>query len=101
MKKNLGKKIWSLYQKLKSSVVGRCLLLFLELVLSVIGAYLCYKYAEWLLDHFVELMMASGFMAAFGVIIWIAALVMGVGVLLLPIYYFGSHIMFLSKKGTC
>ena len=97
MKKNLGKKIWSLYQKLNSSIVGR----FLELVLSVIGAYLCYKYAEWLLDHFVELMMASGFMAAFGVIILIAALVMGVGVLLLPIYYFGYHIMLLSKKGTC
>ena len=37
MKKNLGKKIWSLYQKLNSSVVGRCLSLFLELVLSVIG----------------------------------------------------------------
>ncbi len=101
MKKNLGKKIWSLYQKLNSSVVGRCLSLFLELVLSVIGAYLCYKYAEWLLDHFVELMMASGFMAAFGVIIWIASLVAGVGVLCLPFFYFCHHISCLSKKGTC
>jgi hypothetical protein len=98
MKKSLGEKIWSLYQKLNSSVVGRCLSLLLELALSAICAYLCYK---WLVDNFVELLIACGFMAFFGVIIWIAALVVGVCFLCLPIYYFGYHIMLLSKKGTC
>lgn len=102
MKKNfnLGKKLCFLYQKLDSSVAGKCLLFLLEIALTAMGLYWFWHYGGWLLDNYVDFMGACGVMAWVGIMLWIAALVIGAFILCWPLVVTVKHFKTIPKKGT-